>query len=489
MLVALPLLVLGIVAAVMISFGNQSMALDAESNANALELAQQDSEEARLSAKQDFFAMQSSTSSKTIDGLGYTINRKVTDYPCLKAIESLVAYNIGSRAQYSSVTTMVSNPEEAAKNGYDCSTGFPSPWLHPDTYDSVDLSPSGIKGSDVDVVKINGNRYAILASTFTNDSAGDIWVFDINTLNNPVLIASLNIDGNNKDRGANALDVAQGADGNWYAFIAHGTTATSNYRQLMVVNVTNPANPQLITGATRTLPGVGNSNPEGWRVKFFENKLYIGVRETQGSEFQIYDLTSPTNPTYLSQMEINHNVEDIAIKNQTISGTSKTIAYLALTSSPSSQEVWAVDVTNSASPVKVGGYNGAGDVDARSLTFSGNILFVGKDRSTSNPELLALNINDPSNITLVASKDVPLNPNSSITNIDAIGPYLFMGTSDPNAEFQVWDISNLANIWQRSSFNFSARATGLEYIDNVVVLSVYSNDALHIIYDTDYPPL
>lgn len=489
MLIALPLLVVGLSAAVLISFGSQSMALDAQTNSEGLELAQADSEQARRDADNDFYSLVDGNSTVSLGGLDYAVNRKVSDYPCMKAVESRVEWSTDGRPQYSSITTMATSLAEAINNGYDCPTGFPSPWLHPDTYDSTDLNPGGVKGTDVDVVKINGTRYAFLSSWFTNDTAPDIWVFDLSELDNPTLIASINIDSNNKDRGVNALDVAQGADGKWYAFLAHSTTASSNFRQLMVVDVTNPSSPQLISGATRSLPGVGNSFPEGWRIKFFDNKLYIGTRETSGNEFQIYSVATPINPTFLSSLQINHNVEDIIVHKQTVSGTSKTIAYLALTSSATSEEVWAVDVTNPYVPVKVGGYNGAGDVDAKSLSLSGSRLFVGKERSNAYPELLVLDISTPSSIALLASKDLPLNPNTEVVSLNAVGTYLFMGTSDANAEFQVWDIEDLSNIWQRSSFNFPATASGIEYIDNVVVLSVRSNDALHIIYDTDYPPL
>jgi hypothetical protein len=148
-----------------------------------------------------------------------------------------------------------------------------------------------------------------------------------------------------------------------------------------------------------------------------------------------------------------------------------------------------LDATVPSSLTKIGGFNGSGDVDANVLAVSGNKLFVGKDRSASYPELLILDISIPSSISQIVSKDIPISPNTQISALSVVGNYLFMGTSDSNSEFQVWDVENINSIWQRSSFNFSAKATGLEYIDNVVVLSVESNDALKIIYDTATPPL
>ncbi|GAH25486.1 unnamed protein product, partial [marine sediment metagenome] len=44
-----------------------------------------------------------------------------------------------------------------------------------------------------------------------------------------------------------------------------------------------------------------------------------------------------------------------------------------------------------------------------------------------------------------------------------------------------WNISNPGNIELWSSFNFPQVATGIDYEDNVVYVSVRSNDALRII--------
>jgi hypothetical protein len=57
----------------------------------------------------------------------------------------------------------------------------------------------------------------------------------------------------------------------------------------------------------------------------------------------------------------------------------------------------------------------------------------------------------------------------------------FLATADSNKEFQVWNISDPTNITLWSSFNFPQVATGIDYEDNVVYVSVRSNDALRII--------
>ena len=57
----------------------------------------------------------------------------------------------------------------------------------------------------------------------------------------------------------------------------------------------------------------------------------------------------------------------------------------------------------------------------------------------------------------------------------------FLATSDSNRAFQVWNITDPSNITFWSSLQFPQVATGIDYEDNLVYVSVRSNDALRII--------
>ena len=57
----------------------------------------------------------------------------------------------------------------------------------------------------------------------------------------------------------------------------------------------------------------------------------------------------------------------------------------------------------------------------------------------------------------------------------------FIASSNSNREFQVINISDPNNPSLWSYFNFPQVATGIDYEDNLVYVSVRSNDALRII--------
>jgi len=60
----------------------------------------------------------------------------------------------------------------------------------------------------------------------------------------------------------------------------------------------------------------------------------------------------------------------------------------------------------------------------------------------------------------------------------------FLGTANNNSEFQVILIEDPTSLTLHSEFNFPQIATGITYRDNVVYVSVRSNDALRIITST-----
>jgi Tfp pilus assembly protein PilV len=88
MLVALPILIVGLTSAVMVTFASQSIVLDTETNGVGLELAQTNSEDAKAFSKTNFYGLSTTSTNQTVDGLTYAVARKVSDFPCLKVVES-----------------------------------------------------------------------------------------------------------------------------------------------------------------------------------------------------------------------------------------------------------------------------------------------------------------------------------------------------------------------------------------------------------------
>ena len=472
MLVALSLLVVSLTSLTILGFGSQSLTVDSYTNDEALQMAILQLENARKTAKTNF---ESITATSTTNGI-YSSQLSVENFDCLKHVSSQVTWNRNNRPQTTKLETYISNPPEAFRFGGDCRIGFPNTWLNPGTYDSIDISPGGNNGTDLDLQRVNGVRYIFLSSVHSTSSSPDLWIFDFTQLNNPTLVNSIDT-----GSGVNALDAAKVGD-NYYIFAAQ----EDENKQLQIIDVTNPASPVVV--AEKKLEGIGNPDPEGQSITFYNNRVYIGTRATNGDEFQIYDVSTPSNPTLLGKISVNQDVRDIEIRNELISGGTRTIAYLGLSSTGSDPELRILDVTNTSNITTLTSLNLVGNEPVNAISLSGNKMFFGRDGHNTNPEIYAYDITNPTSPTLLGTAQTNLGTQNGITNILVLRDLLFVGTNDPNQEFQVWGVANPSTMVQYSSFNFSQETTGLDYIDDLIVISAKSNDSLRIIYDQDNPP-
>ena len=468
-LIALALLVVSLSSMVILGFGSQSLSVDSSTSDEALNLAIEQLDAARITP------FNSIVSTSTITGI-YTKELIVKNYDCLKHVTSTLTWLRDNRPQFVTLDTYVSNPPEAFRFGGDCRIGFPNFWTNPGTYDSADIHPGGNNGTDIDMQRVNGTRYVFLSSHHSSEENSDLWIYDLSQLNNPILVNS-----SDTGEGLFALDSAK-IGSNYYVFAAQN----DSNNQLQIINVTNPASPTII--AEQKLQGVGNPNPEGWSIRFYENYIYVGTRQTNGDELQIYDVSVPSNPSLAGKYSVNQDVQDIQVRNENINGVTMTIAYLGLSGVGTTKEIQILDVTNPSSITKLTDINLPGNETVNTISLSGNRMYLGRDRSSSYQELYVYDISSPSSPILLGSSDVDLNSNSGVTNILVLKNFLFMGTNDPNDEFQVWDVVNPANLIRYSTFNFPQEITGLDYVDDIVVVSVKSNDAFHSIYDQDNPP-
>ncbi|MEK7495898.1 MAG: hypothetical protein AAB616_00290, partial [Patescibacteria group bacterium] len=133
-----------------------------------------------------------------------------------------------------------------------------------------------------------------------------------------------------------------------------------------------------------------------------------------------------------------------------------------------------INVSNPASPAVTG------SIDVGDHAYC---LYLNKENKTLTGEktkFYIVNASSPSNMTILGSASI----GNKTRDIVSAGSLAFLATENPNAEFQVYDISNPASPSLWSSFNFPQMATGIDYEDNIVYVSVRSNDALRIITST-----
>lgn len=474
-MIAFAIISLTMTAVILISFGNQKVAADTETNNEALYKAKELFEDARALSRRDFNAV---TSLVQLDDI-YTKTLLVSDLtPCRKeALSELVWNTEALRPQKIELRTNFTDIYGALALGGDCDANPPNGgWTVPNSLSSADFIPSGAKATDIDVL----NRIVFLSARDPSAAKDDLFVFDATSAGAaPVQKGKINT-----GPSINAIDAFSKSDGFYYIFTANDKDSD----QLQVIKVPQDFSgaPQII--AEQSLFGVdpGGSYPEGWRVYYFGDRLYILTRETAGPELHIFDVVDPSSPIEIDSFWLNRTVNAIIVREQTVNGASRRIAYLA--TADNNDDIVALDVTDpiDSDTFRLASLNLSGSNDARSIYLLGSTLYLGKDSSGSAPELFLVSVADldftspGGGLRLMVERDMGMD----INDIQVSGGYGFLATSESNKEFQVWNMANIflpADIYNISKFNFSQKIVAIEYEDGFIYTANESNDALRII--------
>lgn len=330
-----------------------------------------------------------------------------------------------------------------AQEPSDGDTGGSSPsgdWQHPISVGSIDVG-AGNSATDVDVM----NKIVYISTESSVRSKPDILSYDASNPASPVSLDSLDV-------GADSL---QNIDysGNYVYGAAAGVIP-----DLKVVNASDPSNLSLASDYNViTFVNAKSVFKEG-------NIVYLGVQKTSfNGEFFSIDVSDPKHPSQKGVLEINNDVNKIFVKNN--------IAYLA--TSNDSKELVLVDVSDPKNLRELGSLNISGSTDALSVfVTSPDKVYLGV-----GSVLYIIDASDPAHISIRGS----LNVGGDVNDIYVSGNLAFLATANSNREFQVINISDLAHPTLWSYLNFPQTATGVDYENNYVYLSVRSNDGLRIV--------
>lgn len=372
-----------------------------------------------------------------------------------RKIESRVTWNPTPDRPLDVVyTTLVTNWEVAADTGGDTGGGPPSgDWLNPTTLCSTDLGP-GNSATGLDI----RNSFLYVTTVASASPKPDFHVLDATHVRDcpaPTSTPFAVLSSINTGDGLHAIDVAGD-----YAFVANSSITA----QLQVIDVSNNANP--FVAAYLALPGVSGNGAIGNSIFYYRNYIFIGTRQATGPEFHIIDVNSPASPVWKGSIEIDAHVHKIFVKDN--------LAYLA--TSDNNAELLIYDVSDPTNITLKGLYDAVGNDDALSLSLQGNLLYLGRGSGTNN--FIILNVTDPTAVSLVSTTNVTTN---GLYDILAKDYLIFIGAGDSNKEFQVWNIvsSTAPTFW--SSFNYPQVVSDIDYEDNLVFVSVRSNDAVRVI--------
>ncbi len=472
--------------------GYQSSISDSEINSEALRKAQDLIEEAVARARTDYSGVASSTEIDFSSGLSYL---KTLAIPiayatqCMEAVVGTVSWTgtHGRTLSVGATTTIVNIPEMFALGG-DCDITLPDDWDAPNFYENAEIIHPGSQATDVDVISRSGRTYALLTS---QGSGFTFWVVDVTDPENPAPIGQFDV--GNDVYGIDAiLD-----DNVAYAYLA---TASST-AQLQVIKIDFSlypgTNPGITRAASKSLSGVSGSQATtaGRTVLYYDEKLYVGKREGGGNELHVFDASTPSSPTPLGSVELNHTVYDIEVRGD--------YAFIAASAQTDAGcELIVIDIrnpsslTNTCLPSSVDGemiFRAPGKFDGTSVAVVGERAYLGRQRAAASHDFFVLDISDLEAISSLGSLNMGINSNTQVVGLEVRGAFAFVATSDQNyspagsgkgGPFMVYNVADPQNIFLVSvcTRDFSEQSTGMDFFENATYVTNTASKALRILY-------
>ncbi|MFZ2521872.1 MAG: hypothetical protein WAX44_02645 [Minisyncoccia bacterium] len=476
-LIAFAVLSLSMSAVVSLLFGSQIIAVDTETNHEAIYMTTKNLESARKLSRENFLTLNGTTTTETSGNVTYTKRLTITDISqCKKQATTTTTWTVGgTKPEYIELSTFLTNTPLALSLGGDCISNSPlSNWDNPTRFASDTMSPG--KPTSLDEL----NRFVYIGA----DKSPFLYIASTSyaTLgqNSGLFLTFSN--GFDLKAEPNSLDAVNfPAINSKYLFVA----LASSTKQLGIVNITNSTAPSVIYKGLSSC--VSGSYPEGYLVYFYKNTLYLTTLYTAGPEFHIFDVTDPTNPieypigsALCKGYELGNSVNDIAIVEQIIGTSTKKIAYMA--TDQSSKELRVFDVTNPLSIAELTSANQdlPGIQDGLSVYVIGNKLYLGRQSAPSGPDLYIYDISDPTiGLVSLGSADI----GTGVLAIRVAGRFAFLATPKVNQEFQVWNIQNPSNVTNVAKYNFGNVVNrGIDYDPDFIYSTGQSTPNFQIIY-------
>lgn len=316
-------------------------------------------------------------------------------------------------------------------------------WALPVSIGSGDIG-SGNSGTDV-VVRL---PYAFVSGAAASAAKPDIFVFDVSNPNAPQLVESLDIG----SYGINQIFIK----GNYL----YGASSDDS-KELVIIDIADPLN--IYLAGSYSLSGTTNAIS----VIAFSDTVAIGREDPATYELTFLNVANPASPSLISQVATGGDVNDFVIRD----------TRLFLVSEESDEGVWVYDIVDPAHPAFISNYDIDGTTEDLSIFVhekNGTTLLVGNEQN----EIVSIGA---TNTAQMYVRDRAMF-GGWINDITCVGGDLaFLATADSNKEFLIVSMADPDNLSGYASLNFPALATGIDFADNKVYLSVRSNDALRII--------
>ena len=195
----------------------------------------------------------------------------------------------------------------------------------------------------------------------------------------------------------------------------------------------------------------------------------MGRLSAASSEIAFINVSDPAYPTLIRGDSSNDgDVRDFAISGN----------ILYVISKQSDEDVWLYNITDTLNPIRIGYHDIEGTTEDLSIFVQyrgGANLLVGNTEG----ELVALGATSTVDKIYVRDR---INLGGDVNDIVCVvGNLAFLATSNSGKEFVIVNTNNLDSMAEYASLNYPQVATGIDFADNKVFMSVRSNDSLRII--------
>ena len=316
-------------------------------------------------------------------------------------------------------------------------------WSNPQVLGSADIG-SGNAGTDI-AVKL---PYVFVSGTASSASKPDLFVFDVTNVASPQLVKSIDI-------GAGGINSIFIKDNYLYA------ASSNDLKEFIVFDITAPPNTSML--ASMNLPGPADAIG----ITAFASTTAVGRTPSADYELTFINVNVPAAPSIISQVVTGGNIYDFY----------STDRRLYFTSEDSDPDIWVYDITTPSNPVFITNYDIPGvtyDISLYLMEKGGTTILDGNHED----ELLSIGATTTSQMYLRDRLDVGGDVNDIIC---VTGDIAFLATSNSGKEFYIADVSNPDDLREKASLNFPQVGTGIDFKDNKAFFSVRSNDALRII--------
>ena len=444
-----------------LTFGNQSVSVDTERNAKALQIAKADLESVIANSRTDF---------ESVAALAKQLCPADTSFECertvatgidgnSKKVTTVVSWLTDQRSQNVSLANLAVNTQEieavggpdgggnrlpanTLNNPPDTSTPGSGIWNNGTTpcpvvesINSLDTAVSiglGSKASGLDVV--NGYAYV---TAITGANQPDFIVINISNITSPAITKSIKTGSG----GLNAVDVV----GN-YAYAA----SVNGNGQLQIINI--------VSNAVTSFNLPSNSMP-ALDIFYHDHKVYVGTDEnSSGPELYEIDVTNPTSPSILNSYEIGAGVNKIFVRGSKV--------YVA--SKGAGKDLVIVDLPSNTLSL----FDNPGSNGAQSVYYLNSNAFMG-----AAPNFSVVNVSGSPTLTSNTAFT------GTINDIAVLATTAFLGTSNSSRYFQMWDVSDLPNPKICSS------SSGVYSLTAPVVGVIVQGNYAYIALKDEYGPL